>query len=211
MSSHKRLGRSGGTTFHRTGDVSRTLLGVNPAAQRCAPGGLPGPNPTANPVGARESVFLFNRRNRNRKGTLRRRAAALAAAGVVATGGALAAASPASAATVSDTAIAAAAKRSGLAGCRGIPAGTWVAIALAESGGNPYAHARVGEDSRGLWQINLRAHGGWVGKRNLFDPDVNAWAAKRVCEMQGPTAWSVYTKGHYKKFLGRGYAAAARV
>jgi len=121
------------------------------------------------------------------------------------------AAAPASAATVSDTTIAAAAKNAGLAGCRGISAGTWVAIALAESGGNTHAHASVGENSRGLWQINLNAHGGWVGNRDLFDPNVNAWAAKRVCEMQGPTAWSVYTNGRYKQYLERGHAAAARV
>jgi hypothetical protein len=34
------------------------------------------------------------------------------------------------------------------------------AIALAESGGNSRAHNPVGEDSRGLWQINARAHPG---------------------------------------------------
>ncbi|WP_242424658.1 peptidoglycan-binding protein, partial [Frankia sp. EI5c] len=88
---------------------------------------------------------------------------------------------------------------------------TWVAVALAESGGNTTAHATVGEDSRGLWQINMRAHGSWVGSRNLYDPNVNAWAAKRVCDSQGIRAWSAYTNGMHVKYLARGAAAAAAV
>ncbi|MBX6388748.1 MAG: transglycosylase [Frankia sp.] len=149
---------------------------------------------------------------RNRQSTLRRRVATLAAAGIVATtGGLFAAATPASAATVSDTTIAAAAKRAGLSGCRGISTATWVAIALAESGGRTTAHATGIEDSRGLWQINRWAHGSWVGGRNLYDVNTNAWAAKKVCEMQGPKAWSVYSNGRYKAYLSRGQAAAARV
>ena len=36
-------------------------------------------------------------------------------------------------------------------------AATMTAIALAESGGNSKAHNPVGEDSRGLWQINGRS------------------------------------------------------
>ncbi|MBL7490246.1 transglycosylase [Frankia sp. AgB1.9] len=164
---------------------------------------------------SRESISLSNRRNRT--SSLRSRLAALAAAGaVVTTGGVLAAAAPASAApgshgatsTVSDTAIAQAAKRSGLAGCRGVSTGTWVAIALAESRGNTHAHATGIEDSRGLWQVNLWANSDLVGGRNLYDVSTNAWAAKRVCSRQGPTAWSTYTNGAYKAYLGRGAAAA---
>ncbi|WP_232304048.1 transglycosylase [Pseudofrankia sp. DC12] len=154
------------------------------------------------------------RRNRKSSG-LRTRIAAVAAAGaVVTTGGVLAAASPASAASgsiVSDTTIAQAAKRAGLAGCRGVPASTWVAIALAESRGNTHAHATGIEDSRGLWQVNLWANSDLVGGRNLYDVSNNAWAARRVCARQGPTAWSTYTNGAYKHFLARGRAAAARV
>lgn len=156
---------------------------------------------------------------RNRKSSLRARLAAVAATGaVLTTGGVLAAASPASAApgshgassTVSDTTIALAAKRAGLAGCRGVSAGTWVAIALAESRGNVNAHATGIEDSRGLWQVNLWANSDLVGKRNLYDVSTNAWAANRVCQRQGPTAWSTYTNGAYRAFLGRGHAAAAQ-
>src|SRR5947209_19326611 len=35
---------------------------------------------------------------------------------------------------------------------------TMTAIAMAESGGDSRSHATVGEDSRGLWQINAQAH-----------------------------------------------------
>ncbi|ONH31406.1 transglycosylase [Pseudofrankia asymbiotica] len=148
---------------------------------------------------------------RNRKSSLRNRLAAIVAAGAVVTTGGLMAASPASAATVSDTSIAAAAKKAGLAGCRGVSTGTWVAIALAESRGNTHAHATGIEDSRGLWQVNLWANSDLVGGRNLYDVSNNAWAAKRVCHRQGPTAWSTYTNGAYKHFLARGHAAAAKV
>ncbi|MBL7501290.1 transglycosylase [Frankia sp. CNm7] len=143
---------------------------------------------------------------RNRKSSLRRRVAAIATAGALATTGGLMAASPASAATVSDRTIANAAKNAGLSGCRGVSTATWVAIALAESNGNTHARATGIEDSRGLWQVNLWAHGDWVGKRNLYDISTNAWAAKKVCQMQGPKAWSTYTNGAYKKFLSRGHA-----
>ena len=34
---------------------------------------------------------------------------------------------------------------------------TWTAIAMAESGGRTGAHAGGGENSYGLWQINVRS------------------------------------------------------
>ena len=110
---------------------------------------------------------------------------------------------------ISDAQIAQVARNAGLDGCRGVPLGTWVAIALAESGGNTNAHNPNGEDSLGLWQINMRAHASWVGSNNLFDPNYNAVAAKRVCDMQGPTAWSVYSNGLYRQYLTRGNTAAS--
>ena len=152
---------------------------------------------------------------RNRKSPLLRRVAAVATAGALATTGGVMAASAASAApyiprtgTVSDATIAAAAQNAGLSGCRGVATGTWVAIALAESRGNTHAHATGIEDSRGLWQVNLWANADLVGGRNLYTVSNNAWAAKEVCQRQGPTAWSTYTNGAYRSFLGRGYAAA---
>lgn len=59
---------------------------------------------------------------------------------------------------------------------------TWTAIALAESGGDPSAHNPNGEDSRGLWQINLNAHDNKWG--DLYDPVTNARAAYEI-SMQG--------------------------
>jgi len=57
---------------------------------------------------------------------------------------------------------------------------TMTAIALAESGGNSKAHNPVGEDSRGLWQINGKAHPAFLTKYNLYDPLDNAKAAFEV-------------------------------
>jgi hypothetical protein len=72
----------------------------------------------------------------------------------------------------------------------GFPPATaqWMAaIALRESGGNPYAHnpgtAAVPEDSYGLWQINVRANPGVLSAlgltdpTQLYDPATNARAA----------------------------------
>ncbi len=154
-------------------------------------------------------------KGKHRKRTARRHGALVATAGVIgASASLLATAGPASAATtssVSDVTIARLAANAGLPGCSGGPLSTWVAVALAESGGNTYAHASVGEDSRGLWQINMRAHAGWVGGRNLYDPSTNAWAARQVCAGQGLSAWTTYTSGSYYRFLARGQAAAAAV
>ena len=110
---------------------------------------------------------------------------------------------------ISDAQIAQVARNAGLDGCGGLGLGGWVAIALAESGGNTNAHNPNGEDSRGLWQINMDAHASWVGSNNLFDPNYNAVAAKRVCDMQGPRAWSVYSNGMYQQYLSRGNTAAS--
>jgi hypothetical protein len=153
-----------------------------------------------------------HRKRSSARSSTRTRGAVIAAIGVIgASAGMMATASPASAATISDVTIASAAANAGLPSCRGVPLATWVAVALAESGGNTAAHATYGEDSRGLWQINMRAHAGWVGNRNLYDPAVNAWAAKKVCDGQGISAWSAYTTGMYQRFVGRGQAAAAAV
>jgi cell wall-associated NlpC family hydrolase len=56
---------------------------------------------------------------------------------------------------------------------------TMTAVALAESGGNGTAHATRGEDSRGLWQINMNAHPQWANS-NAYDPAVNARLAYEV-------------------------------
>lgn len=65
------------------------------------------------------------------------------------------------------------------------------AVALRESGGNPRARALTKrEDSRGLWQINVRAHPEWA-LRDLFDPRLNARAAVRIS--RNGADWSPWT------------------
>jgi cell wall-associated NlpC family hydrolase len=66
-----------------------------------------------------------------------------------------------------------------LAGFSPDQATTMTAVALAESGGNSGAHNPHGEDSRGLWQINARAHPNLSGQ-DLYDPLANAKAAYQV-------------------------------
>jgi hypothetical protein len=157
-------------------------------------------------------------KGRHRKQTVRRRrGSAIVAAGVMtASAGAaiFSGAAPASASSssiISDTQIAAYAHGAGLDSCRGVGLATWVAISLAESGGNTYAHATGIEDSRGLWQVNEWAWGSQLGGRNLYDPATNAAAAAMVCRASGPSAWSTYTNGAFRSYLSRGYAAAAAV
>lgn len=105
--------------------------------------------------------------------------------------------------TLSDSQIA------GLAQGAGFPPSvipTMVAIALAESSGNPDAtHTNSnGSIDYGLWQINsVHNIGG-----NLLDPATNAQAAKTVYDQQGLKAWSTYNSGAYTRYLGRGQTAA---
>ena len=93
------------------------------------------------------------------------------------------------------------------AGFRGADLQTAVAVALAESGGNPSAHALTSrEDSRGLWQINVRAHPEFTSA-NLYDPATNARAAKAVLAKQGWRAWSTFTTGRFLLFMPTAGAA----
>src|SRR4051812_10198148 len=70
---------------------------------------------------------------------------------------------------------------------------TMTAVALAESGGKTSAHNPNGENSQGLWQINVAAHRNLAGQ-NLYDPLVNAQAAYRVS--QGGKDISPWTTTH---------------
>jgi Lysozyme like domain len=84
------------------------------------------------------------------------------------------------------------------------------AIALAETHGNPNAHhVTRREDSRGLWQINVRAHPQFA-HANLYDPNVNAQAAVAVYRSQGLGAWSTYTSGAYQSYLGDSSTTSSR-
>jgi cell wall-associated NlpC family hydrolase len=80
-------------------------------------------------------------------------------------------------------------------------AATMTAIALAESRGNSSAHNPVGEDSKGLWQINQRAHPGFASV-NLFDPVQNARAAFKVSQGGDDISpWTTTHKGAAAKYL----------
>ncbi|GHH42873.1 type VII secretion target [Lentzea cavernae] len=86
-----------------------------------------------------------------------------------------------------------------------------IAVALAESGGDPRAHnARPPDDSYGLWQINMlggmgperRRQHGLDSNRELFDPRVNAKVANSLSkDGKSWTPWSTYTNGAYRKYL----------
>jgi cell wall-associated NlpC family hydrolase len=81
-------------------------------------------------------------------------------------------------------------------------AATMTAIALAESGGNSRAHNPRGEDSRGLWQINGRAHPDLVARFNLFDPQDNAKAAFLVSRKgEDISPWTVTHGGNGARYL----------
>ena len=86
------------------------------------------------------------------------------------------------------------------------------AIAMAESSGNSGAHnnnRQTGDDSYGLWQINMidrlgperRRQFGIQSNDQLKDPRINAKAAKAVFDSQGFGAWSVYRSGSYRQYL----------
>jgi Lysozyme like domain len=108
----------------------------------------------------------------------------------------------------SPAAIAQAAKDAGFTGTQ-IAIAT--AIALAESGGDASAHNTKGEDSRGLWQINVAptANPDLIGMA-LFDPRTNARAAKIVYDRQGWAAWSVFKSGKYRTHMGEAQMASGQ-
>lgn len=65
-----------------------------------------------------------------------------------------------------------------------------VDVAQLESGWRTSAWNTDGEDSRGLWQINVGegAHPD-LARYNLFDPQVNAWYAYHIWKSSGWRAW----------------------
>lgn len=92
------------------------------------------------------------------------------------------------------------------------------AIMMAESGGNPTSHngnAATGDDSYGLWQINMkgslgperRAQFGLKANTDLFSPTINAAAMSELSKQgQNFSKWTTYTtsdpKKSYKRFMG---------
>jgi cell wall-associated NlpC family hydrolase len=81
-------------------------------------------------------------------------------------------------------------------------AATMTAISLAESGGNSRAHNPHGEDSKGLWQINGRAHPDLASRFDLFDPLQNAKAAFLVSRKgEDISPWTVTHGGNGARYL----------
>jgi Lysozyme like domain len=83
-------------------------------------------------------------------------------------------------------------------------ADTAAAISLAESGGHWSDHNSnpgTGDDSIGLWQINLRAHPQYRNV-NLYNIAQNAEAMRSISvNFLNWTPWSTYNSGAYRKFL----------
>lgn len=91
---------------------------------------------------------------------------------------------------------------------------TAVAVAKAESGGNPRAHnGKPPDNSYGLWQINMignlgpnrRKAFGIPNNESLFDPLTNAKAAYRIWNEAGKkwTPWTTYTGGSFRQYLSQ--------
>lgn len=99
------------------------------------------------------------------------------------------------------------------AGFRGDALTVAVAVALAESGGDPRAHnPKPPDDSYGLWQINMlgrlgpdrRARYGLTTNRDLFDPAVNARVAHAIAAGgRDWSPWATYTHGSYRRHLAK--------
>lgn len=117
--------------------------------------------------------------------------------------------------TLTDAQIAGAAKSAGFSGSNLAKA---VAVALAESSGNPNAHNAVPPDnSYGLWQINMlgsmgparRKQFGLSSNNDLFNPNTNAKAAYAIAGGgKNFTPWSTYTSGAYLRYMSRANKAA---
>lgn len=73
------------------------------------------------------------------------------------------------------------------------PASEWVhavTVAQCESELDTGAHNTAGEDSRGLWQINVaRGAHPELAEWNLWDPQLNAYWAHRIWSESGWSAW----------------------
>lgn len=93
---------------------------------------------------------------------------------------------------------------------------TAVAVALAESGGNPNAlgdtNIGSGTGSFGLWQINADAHPEYGPDFTvLYDPQTNANAAYAVYSAAGDsfTPWTTFKTGVFNQFMTSAAAAVA--
>lgn len=90
---------------------------------------------------------------------------------------------------------------------------TAVAVAYAESGGNPQAvnnKNKNGSTDYGLWQINT-VHGALLNQGDKFDPAANARMAYTIWKGAGSkwTPWSAYNNGSYIAQKPKGVLGAA--
>lgn len=86
-----------------------------------------------------------------------------------------------------------------------------IAVAMAESSGNPLAHnTRGADDSYGLWQINMRgalgpqrrAAYGLVSNNDLYEPMTNARIAFSLSNGGSNwMPWGAFTNGSYRRYL----------
>lgn len=116
---------------------------------------------------------------------------------------------------LSDAQIAGAAKSAGFTGSA---LAKIVAIALAESSGNPRAHnTKPPDNSYGLTQVNMygkmgparRKQFGLASNTDLFDPVTNMKAAYAISNSgKNFTPWSTYTFGHFLRYMSRANKAA---
>ena len=87
------------------------------------------------------------------------------------------------------------------------------AVGMQESRGKSTS-MRSDTEVYGLWQIRFPVHRASLAKigitspQQLYDPLLNAKAAKMIYDSQGITAWSGFTDGNYKKFLPEAQKAA---
>jgi hypothetical protein len=97
-----------------------------------------------------------------------------------------------------------------------------VAICMAESSCDPKAHNNnpdTGDDSYGLWQINMIGRIGPERKKrlgldsydDLFKPEINAKAMVQIYREAGWRAWGAYSNGSYKKYLGQARVAVDNI
>ena len=112
-----------------------------------------------------------------------------------------------------------AAKAALQAGATPKQAAMMAAISVPESAGNPYAHnpnARTGDNSYGLWQVNMlggmgpqrRKQFGLSRNEELFDPVTNAKAALQIASGRGGlNNWTTYKHGKHLPY----YSAAVDV
>lgn len=89
---------------------------------------------------------------------------------------------------------------------------TAVAVALAESSGNPNAHGDTslgtGTGSFGLWQIYSDAHPEYGPNFDqLYDPQTNANAAYAIFSASGWAAWSTFKSGAYEAYVPQAQTA----